>query len=193
MGLCTDPLPSTGERRSVLLTGLAGWLVGWLVGSSLFSGRRPQAALVLQGRRRLTGANPFQPTSCCPPCMLLAVPLPTRPPLAGMRPPHGAGLPSPRLPAGALAQSLCCLCSTGRQDLLLPPISWGQAVATRLLPSGNAPSSTPAGASGANSPLRPGPARPPDESLVYRHSSGSGHDTGKCRRRNVRSTGRCIS
>ena len=32
-----------------------------------------------------------------------------------------------------------------------------------------------------------------DASVLYRHSSGSGDNTGQCRRRNVRSTGRCIS
>ena len=32
-----------------------------------------------------------------------------------------------------------------------------------------------------------------DASILYRHSSGSGDNTGQCRRRNVRSTGRCIS
>lgn len=32
-----------------------------------------------------------------------------------------------------------------------------------------------------------------DASFLCRHSSGSGDNTGQCRRRNVRSTGRCIS
>ena len=49
-----------------------------------------------------------------------------------------------------------------------------------------------------SSPTQP-QRRPPgttsgmDASILYRHSSGSGDNTGQCRRRNVRSTGRCIS